>query len=225
MAGLLCIKRRYLIIPYIYQITNDINQKKYIGKTTKTINERWREHCKDANKDAYSNRPLYRAIRKYGIEHFHIEELEECSLDVLSEREKYWIETTGSFKNGYNATLGGDGKPYIDRELVLRLYNQYQSCIEVARLIGINKDTVSKILKENKITPRTSGEVNSHGVIMLDKENSAPIKAFTSIANAARWLIDNNKSLCKENGLKSHIADVCNGKRRSVANYKWAKVI
>ena len=32
---------------------------------------------------------------------------------LLNEREKYWIEYYGSFKNGYNATLGGDGKAYI----------------------------------------------------------------------------------------------------------------
>lgn len=47
-------------------------------------------------------------MRKYGIEHFHIELLEET--DDPNEREVYWIEKKRSFKDGYNATIGGDGK-------------------------------------------------------------------------------------------------------------------
>ena len=31
---------------YIYKITNNINGKVYIGKTTKTVEERWKGHLK-----------------------------------------------------------------------------------------------------------------------------------------------------------------------------------
>ena len=48
-------------------------------------------------------------MRKYGIEHFTIEAIEECPINILSEREKYWISEFDSYHNGYNATLGGDG--------------------------------------------------------------------------------------------------------------------
>ena len=62
---------------YIYLITNKINNKKYVGKTTKSIKERWEEHLKDSKKEKCEIRPLYRAIRKYGIENFTIEEIEK----------------------------------------------------------------------------------------------------------------------------------------------------
>ena len=75
---------------YIYQIINDINQKVYIGKTEFSIEERFKEHCRDAFKDRNENRPLYAAMRKYGIEHFHIELIEETQ--EPEEREIYWIE-------------------------------------------------------------------------------------------------------------------------------------
>lgn len=56
-------------------------------------------------------------MRKYGIENFHIELIEETTNP--EEREKYWIEYLGTYKNGYNATLGGDGKHYLDYDLII----------------------------------------------------------------------------------------------------------
>lgn len=66
-------------------------------------------------------RPLYNAMNKYGIEHFLIEEIEECDYNVVNDREKYWIEYYSSFKYGYNATPGGDGVPYLDYDLIISL--------------------------------------------------------------------------------------------------------
>lgn len=49
-------------MPYIYKIVNDINQHIYIGKTYRTIEERWKEHCKDCYRPEFRERPLYRAM-------------------------------------------------------------------------------------------------------------------------------------------------------------------
>lgn len=38
------------------------------------------------------------------------------------EREVYWIEKFHSFKNGYNATVGGDGRKYLDYDLIISTY-------------------------------------------------------------------------------------------------------
>ena len=64
---------------YIYQITNDVNQKIYIGKTENSIEKRFKEHCWDASRERNEKRPLYNAMRKYGVEHFHIELIEETN--------------------------------------------------------------------------------------------------------------------------------------------------
>lgn len=69
---------------YIYIIENDINDKKYIGKTAFSIEKRWAEHCRDCKREHLEKRPLYRAMNKYGIQHFKIRELEFCSNTELN---------------------------------------------------------------------------------------------------------------------------------------------
>ena len=107
---------------YIYKIFNDVNDKIYIGKTEYSLKNRFSAHCYDALKrsDKTEKRPLYRAMRKYGVDKFHIELIEET--DNPAEREIYWINRLQTYKYGYNATLGGEGKKYIDYDLVIEKY-------------------------------------------------------------------------------------------------------
>lgn len=94
---------------YIYKITNVINEKVYIGQTSKTIQERFAAHISKAKQKV--NRYLYDAMNHYGYENFIIEEIEECSNDKLDEREIYWINFYQSTlkEKGYNMTIGGGG--------------------------------------------------------------------------------------------------------------------
>lgn len=210
---------------YIYQIENDINRKIYIGKTEFSIEKRFKEHCIDAFKERNEKRPLYLAMRKYGIEHFHISLIEET--DIPEEREIYWIEEKQSFKSGYNATRGGDGTRYIDYEKVILTYQKVQNCKEVARLLGISSDSVSNILKNKNINIKTSQEINKENsskiVAMFNKNNSqTPIKIFSSLKEAAKFLIENNISSSQDiKGISAHIGQVCNKKRKNAYGHYW----
>ena len=207
-------------MPYIYKVTNKINGKIYIGKTVFSVSKRWREHCKEYTKERNNKRPVYSAMAKYGVDNFCVEQIDECTEDILSDRERYWIEYYGSFKNGYNATSGGDGKSYIDRQLVLSLYQEYSNVKTVSELMDINYYSVRNILLENnvEIIPHPQQKM---GVVMLDKYTNQPIKAFSSCKEAAIYLIENGLSNCGIKGLGSHISDVCKGKRKTAANHKW----
>lgn len=91
----------------IYKITNTITNQIYIGKTTKTIEERFQRHIyMSKTTDTY----LYRAMREYGTESFTIELVEEAPVDDISQRECYWIEALQAITPiGYNLTQGGTG--------------------------------------------------------------------------------------------------------------------
>ena len=200
---------------YIYKIINDINDKIYIGKTNFSIEKRWREHCNEYMKARVNARPLYRAIKKYGIEHFHIEEIEKCSVEEASIREKYWIEYYGSFKYGYNATIGGDGKPYIDYDLVYATYQTTHSIVQTAQLCHVDSHHVSTILSIFGVTSEEKDKnrrLNSQKpVARLNKNTGEILEVFSSIKEAENKYPQTNK----------HIAAVCKGKRKSCGGYGW----
>ena len=210
---------------YIYKITNQINGKIYIGKTMRSIQERWKKHLTNVEKEYCKDRPLYRAMRKYGTKNFIIEQVEECSDNILSDREVYWIEYYGSFKNGYNATLGGDGSPYIDRQLVIKTYEKTQNCMKTAEILNIHVDSVYKILKENNIARKSSQElskeINGKAVFMLDKNTLKIIKVFDNMKDAARYIKEQTNSTAELRGMSTHIREVCQGKRKTAYGYVW----
>lgn len=97
----------------IYCIENKINHKKYIGLTTRSIEERFSEHCK-------ADTVIGEAIRKYGVDNFMCYEVDKAqSKNELSELEIHYIHHFGTLKNGYNCTIGGDGVKYDDSVEVL----------------------------------------------------------------------------------------------------------
>lgn len=100
----------------IYKFQNKINQKIYIGQTN-NFQKRYSSHKSSAyNKQANDyNVPFHNAIRKYGIENFSYEILEEIpdneSQDFIDEREQFFIAYYNSSinENGYNVSKGGKG--------------------------------------------------------------------------------------------------------------------
>lgn len=103
------------MVGYIYCITCNITGKWYIGQTNRTIKGRWSHHVKCALKQTEDTK-FHRAIRKYGVENFTIEEVMfvesptkeglKCKLDYL---EQHFIRRYDTKRNGYNSTWGGDG--------------------------------------------------------------------------------------------------------------------
>lgn len=211
---------------YIYMITNDINNKQYIGKTEFSIEKRFKKHLQDATRPQMGERPLYKAINKYGPEHFSVKLIEET--DCPEEREQFWIEYYGTFHNGYNATLGGDGRKYIDYDLVVKTYQEVQNCIKTAEILNINVDSVHKILKIKNCQVLSSQEINrqklSKTIGMFDIQGKL-LQVFPSTQAAGKYLIENNiahsNSKMGYKGAASHITHVCQNKRKTAYGFKW----
>lgn len=87
----------------IYKITNLVNGSVYVG-CSKDVRKRWIHHRCMRLRDHHMS--ICKAFRKYGIDNFVFELIEECPVDLLSEREMFWIET---LRPRYNRTKGGRG--------------------------------------------------------------------------------------------------------------------
>ena len=198
---------------YIYKITNTKNNKCYIGKTEYSVEKRFKQHLTECTKDRCEKRPLYLAINKYGKDCFKVETLEET--DTPSERECYYIKKFNSYKNGYNATLGGDGKKYldIDEELLIATYIEetFKSINKIAKEFGICVDSVRNILHVHNIDIRHSGKYLSRSIKQYTKDNVF-IKAHKSAIDAAKTLGKNDAT---------HINACARGERKSAYGFKW----
>ena len=139
---------------YIYKITNDINDKSYIGLTTTTVEQRWSKHIRNYKTVDYT---LYKAMRKYGIEHFSIQTVEQCDNDCLNECEKYYINLYDTYSNGYNDTRGGEGNTLYDRKEIYSLWDDGYSVGCIAKQIGSVRSSIYSVLLDyDKYSPEES---------------------------------------------------------------------
>ena len=175
----------------IYLITNDINSKVYVGQTIQTLNKRFNGHCCYSKSDRSINMYIKRAIHKYGRDKFHIQLIEECPVNILDEREKYWINFYNSYNTGYNLTLGGQDSNYfninkLENIIDIKKFEQYilefkPLVSEVANHFGISKCSVYNLIKRinnpnlilNSYNPRkgkTIEDIDKEELINLYKE-------------------------------------------------------
>ncbi len=209
----------------IYKITNILNGKMYIGKTEGSIEKRFKEHIKEKGRSKH--RPLYRAMNKYGVENFKIELIEETNFS--NEREVYWIKyfDTNNKKNGYNATIGGDGKTWLDYNAIIECYKKEQNLKTVAKIIKCCPGSVEKVLKQNNIKIKSSQDISKDklGVKINQYDlNDNYIQTFKSYMDAGRWLIDNKYTNIKAKSISNEIRRNIDGERSNKGlayGFKW----
>lgn len=116
----------------IYCIVNEVNGKCYVGQARNFYNRMighngytfnhfngYKDYCINGG-----NKVLYRAIKKYHSINFTVFILEECDIvDILDEREKYWIKLLRTciyddICNGYNMSMGGEDRSWLNTEEV-----------------------------------------------------------------------------------------------------------
>lgn len=185
----------------IYKITNIINNKIYIGQTTRTAEIRWKEHKK--NIQALKHRlPLYKAMDKYGIDSFVIEVLEECDDELLNEREIYWIQKLNSFgEQGYNCTIGGQGNTIrhdinLDIDIIAERYQKGEGLDLLCKQYNHDYLSVKRLLKKRGISIDTTAGPKklSKQIYQINPRDYSLIAIYPSISAAAREICEEGKN-------------------------------
>ena len=183
----------------IYKITNQVNNKSYIGQSV-NIKRRWNDH----RSHAYEKKTtLQKAMCKYGIDNFKFEILEECKIKELNDKEKYYIKYYDTYNNGYNETLGGSGTSANGTKLT---WDKVKSIInllkdtdilqhDIAILYNVSKDTIFGI---------------NHGRIWRQDNIDYPIREYVEIKKTKYC-----KICGKEISSQAMLCLTCENERRS----------
>ena len=78
----------------IYKITSPTN-KIYIGQSTNILFRFGAYKRLNCKKQTY----LYNSFLRHGVENHKFEIIEECSIDILNEREVYYVELYDTFNS------------------------------------------------------------------------------------------------------------------------------
>lgn len=206
---------------YIYKITNTVNDKIYVGQTTRTIEKRFQEHIKNSK---FKKTKLYNAMNKYGIENFSIEQLEECNNRDLDNREIYWISFYNSYENGYNSTLGGEGTKVFDDKKIQQIVNLYNDgyCIrDIKKILNSTIETISYYLKQE--LKLTDEEIKQKGYQIRSERRNKSVLQFDLEGNYIASYSSYKEAQEKTGAWYTHIGAVCNGKRATAGGYIWKR--
>ena len=224
----------------IYKIINP-NNKVYVGQST-NIKNRF-IHYKSLDKRQIK---LYNSFQKYGIDNHQFEIIEECSEDILDERETYWGNYYNVLSEGLNCRLGkgrgicseetkqkiginnkGKGvKSIIQYDLEGNIIKEWISAKEASRQLNIKNTDISSCCKNGR--NRTAGNFiwqfksDNTSIVQLRKhKNSKEVCQYDLEGNFIKiWpnFITAGKEL---NIHPTGISQCCLGKLKKFKNYIW----
>ena len=194
----------------VYLVTNIINGKFYVGKTTKTLSRRKTEHFSQQN----PGRVFDNALRKYGKNAFCWEILCECSSkEELNGQEIYFIKKYKSCilegNGGYNMTWGGDGGIFGDANPAKR--PEVREKLRQLNLGDRNpvkrpdvRDKISKTLSGRRLS-KSHREAISEGMLgrytPKGEDNWFSKKYLITFPDGTQKIIKGLLEFCKQNNL------------------------
>lgn len=184
----------------VYTHTNKINGKVYVGMTSQSAEQRWK------NGRGYHGMHFYRAIQKYGWDNFSHEVIADgLTRNEACQLEKQLISEHNATdpQHGYNCASGGDGGGMINKHHTAEAKDK----IRVARIRdGFSEEHKAHISEAKRGT-------NHHfakRVYQYTKDGTF-VKAWDYMSLASKELGIN----------KANIGETCNGKRKSAGGFIW----
>jgi len=172
----------------VYKITNIIDNKKYFGYSSGTLQKRWKGHCENTFK-FNSNYCFHNAIRKYGRNNFKKEVIRVCkTIKEAKVWERIYIRKFKTNINryghdfGYNMTDGGEGTSGFKWT-----EKQKENCSKAQKRRFLTQDSPMKRRchtkkAKKKMSKSTKKQIERDGHPMKNKHHSEKTKKKISKA-------------------------------------------
>lgn len=209
----------------VYIHTNQINNKKYVGITRRTVNERW-----GLMGQGYAQQPkFYNAIQKYGWENF-THEIIATNLNEMEalELESYYIQYYNTIENGYNILLHGINSYNRTKPVYCITTKKYYASIKEAAL---DNDCLPTQIIENCKGHR--GPVKNNQWVYWDKEKNKPNEIIPFIPKDPQnkvaiycieldCVFESIREACRRLNLdRSGLQKALSGKRNGIGGYHF----
>lgn len=203
----------------IYMFINKVNGKKYVGLTSRSLEERTAEHLR------HDATLFDKKLREYGITNFDLIVLDVAdTLEELNEKEKYYIKLFKTLvPNGYNLCEGGGvTKGYKHREESKQKMSESRKQKDIS---GENNPFYGNHHTEEarKKMRKAWTEERRKKLSEESKNRKHSTKKVKNIDTGE--IFDSIKAASEKYNVKAtHITRVCKGKRKKTGGYRWEYV-
>lgn len=180
----------------LYQVTNKINGKMYIGQTCQGYKRRWYLHCWRAAKSGEQR--FHKAISQLGKDSFEVKLLMVGpSLEWINEMERRAIKLYDTFNNGYNDTKGGDGTVGLKSRLGKKHTPETRAKLSASCMGRTSPRKGAKLSEETKQKIRDAN---------IGKKLSEDVKRKISIAGKGKQAWNRGSKHSEETRFKMSVA-------------------
>ena len=209
----------------IYKAQNSTTGETYIGATTKSLEERKRDHINKSN--SIKANYFQKAIGTYGSDAFNWEQIDTATtVNELAEKEAEYILKFDSFKAGYNSNKGSGGfkKKVYQYELKTgKILHSYDDLTSAATAVNATKKSISNVCLHIDRTckgfywsysdtdnPSNNTDLRKKQVIQYTLKGEE-LALYISASEASR----------KTGISKTCITRCCRGERKNSGGYIW----
>ena len=210
----------------IYKVTCTITNEVYVGATSRSIEERKKDHEQKAEKGTGSY--FQNAIATNGPDAFKWEQIDTAnSIDELAQKERTYVLKYKSYDHGFNGDHGGGLQKSVHQYGLDKSYlSTFSSLEEAAKAIDGKEKSVSNACLGYNITYRGYywSYMKSDNYAGIPDRRKKKVKQFTLLGNTIA-VYDSVAEASKSTGIsKTCISRCCRGERQHSGSFRWAYV-